>query len=167
MTDTVPTPSRLWKLMTAEQRIRAGAALWGEDEAKNEQRQAAEIIAKQKNFRLKTVLALDAERKARYLGTVPDLPEPLAARLLVVYHVAAQRPMMGAFLDVLGIAHDDGMIHDDNVTPDAAKIPAAIAAIRKDYPAEDVTLYLTTLLWQDPASWSTLAEFIGNEGAGS
>jgi hypothetical protein len=167
MTDTVPTPSRSWKLMTAEQRIRAGVALWSEGEAKTEQRQAAEIIAKQKNFRLKTVLALDTERKARYLGSVPDLPEPLAARLLVVYHVAAQRPMMGAFLDALGIAHDHGMIHDENVTPDAAKIPAAIAAISKDYPAEDVALYLTTLLWQDPASWSTLADFIGKEGAAS
>jgi hypothetical protein len=165
MTDIPPTPSRLWKLMTAEQRVRAAQALWAEAEAKDEQRQAAEIVAKQKNFRLKTVLALDADRKARYLATVPELPEPLAARLLVVYHLAAQRPLMGAFLDALAIAHDDGMIHDDNVTPDVDRIPAAVAAITKSFPAEDVSLYLTTLLWQDPASWSVLADFIGQEGA--
>lgn len=165
MTDSTPTPSRLWKLMTAEQRLRAAQALGAEEEAKSERRQAAEIIAKHKNFRLKTVLGLDAERQARYLASVPDLPEPLAARLLIVYHVAAQRPMMGAFLDALGIAHDEGMIHDDAVTPDPEKIPTAIAAITKSYPADAVALYLTTLVWQDPASWGVLADFIGKEGA--
>ena len=164
MTDTIPTPSRLWKRMPAEQRVRAAQAFWGEKEAAADQRQVAEIIAKQKNFRLKTVLALDAERKARYLASISELAEPLAARVLVVYHVATQRPMMGAFLDALGIAHDDGLINEDTVAPDPEKIPAGIAAITAAYPADDVSLYLTTLLWQDPASWSVLADFIAKEG---
>jgi hypothetical protein len=142
--------------MTAEQRRRAASALWAADEAKNEQKQAALLIAKQMNFRPKTVTGLDADRKARYLATVPDLPEELAAKVFVAYHLAEQRPMMGAFLDALGIAHENGLIQDEAVTPDPAKIPGAAAAIAGKYPAPDVSLYLNTLLWQDPASWGPL-----------
>ena len=38
----------------------------------------------------------------------------LAARLLIAYHLEHQRPMMGAFLDLLGIAHEDGLIKDED-----------------------------------------------------
>jgi hypothetical protein len=158
LTDTTLTPSRLWKRMTAEQRLRAAQALHRDDEAAGDRRQAAMLIAKQKKFRPKTVLGLDDDRKARYLASVPDLPEDLAARMLVVYHLAEQRPMMSAFLDALGIAHENGVIQEDAVTPDPAKIAAAIAAIAAVYPADDVSLYLDTLRWQDPAAWGALTE---------
>src|SRR2546426_12711796 len=99
MTDPTLTPSRLWKLMTTEQRRLAGAALWAEAEATSDQMQATGLIAKHMKFRPKTVLGLDADRKARYLASVAELPEELAARMLIVYHLAEQRPMMGTFLD--------------------------------------------------------------------
>jgi hypothetical protein len=150
------TPSRLWKQMTAEQRRQAAAALWGADEATNERAQAAALIAKQMKFRPKSVNALDADRKARYLASVPDVPDELAARILIVYHLAAQRPMMGAFLDALGIAHDNGLIGDNATAPDAGKIPAAAAAIGKQFPPVDVFVYLNTLVWQDPGAWGAL-----------
>ena len=153
---TTLTPSRLWKRMTVEQRRRAASALWSADEAASDQKQAALLIAKQMKFRPKTVSGLDDDRKARYLASVPELPEEVAARLLVLYHLAEQRPMMGTFLDALGIAHENGMIQDDAVTPDPAKIPSAAAAIAREYPAHDVSLYLNTLLWQDPAAWEVL-----------
>jgi hypothetical protein len=158
MTDTTPTPSRLWNRMTAEQRLAAAHALWRDDDAKDDQAQAAGLIAQQLKFRLKTVNGLDKDRKARYLASVPSLPETIAARALVLYHLAEQRPMMGAFLDALGITHDNGLIHEDAVTPDPAKIPGAAAAIANKYPAGDVALYLSTLLFQDPASWGALRE---------
>lgn len=158
MTDTTATPSRLWKRMTAEQRLAAAHALWRDDDAKDDQAQAAGLIAQQLKFRLKTVNGLDNDRKARYLASVPSLPETIAARALVLYHLAEQRPMMGAFLDALGITHDNGLIQEDAVTPDPAKIPEAAAAIASKYPARDVSLYLSTLLFQDPASWGALRE---------
>jgi hypothetical protein len=150
------TPSRLWKRMSPDQRLRAAEALWREAEAAGEQRQAAEAIAKKLRFRLKTVLGLDADKKARYLATVPELEETLAARVLVLYHLAEQRPMMAAFLDALGIAHDNGLIQDDVVAPDPAKLPTATAAIAGRFPADDVAIYLDTLVWQDPTSWGAL-----------
>ena len=152
------TPSRLWKRMTAEQRRRAASALWSTDEAANEQRLAVGLIAKQMKFRPKTVQGLDAERKARYLASVPEVPDEIAARLLIAFHLAEQRPMMSAFLDALGLVHDNGMIDEDAVAPDPAKMPDAAATIGRVYPAEDVALYLNTLLWQDPVAWATLEQ---------
>jgi len=150
------SPSRVWKLMTAAQRLRAGQALWAEREAASDQVEAVALIAKQKNFRPKTVSGLDRERKASYLASVPNLPEPLAARLLVLYHLAEARPMMAAFLDAVGIAHENGLIGENATPPEAPKVAAAAAAIAKTYPARDVALYLNTLLWQDPSSWGAL-----------
>ena len=38
------------------------------------------------------------------------------------------------------------------------KLKAAAAAIGKAYPAEDVSLYLSTLLWQDAETWGALSD---------
>src|SRR6476646_980544 len=118
MTDTTLTPARLWKRMTADQRTRAARAFWSDPDATDDQVQAALLIAQQKKFRPKTVIGLDLDRKARHLATIGTLPDTTAARALVIYHLADQRPMMAAFLDALGIAHEDGLIKEDDVKPD-------------------------------------------------
>jgi len=89
-----------------------------------------------------------------------SLPDPLAARALVIYHLADQREMMGAFLDALGIAHENGLIQDDGVKPDPEKIAPAVAALNEKFPAEDVALYLQTLVCQDPDTWGGLRESV-------
>jgi hypothetical protein len=142
--------------MTSEQRRQAAAALLTADETATERAQAAALIVKQMKFRPKTVNGLDADRKARYFASVPEVPDELAARILIVYHLAAQRPMMGAFLDALGIAHDNGLIGDTDVKPDQTKLAAAATAIGKSFPPADVFVYLNTLVWQDSAAWGSL-----------
>jgi len=142
--------------MTSEQRTRAAHAFWQDEEAVNDQVQATLLIAQQKKFRPKTIVSLDVDRKARHLATLPSLPDQIAARALIVYHLAEQRPMMSAFLDALGIAHENGLIQDDAASPDAAKIPAAAAALMQQFPPDDVRLYLTTLFCQDPETWGAL-----------
>lgn len=166
MTETTLTPSRLWKHLTLEQRTRAARAFWADPEATDDQLQAALLIAQQKKFRPKTVVGLDVDRKARHLATLGTMPDQIAARTLVVYHLAEQRPMMARFLDALGIAHENGLIQEDSVKPDAAKIESAAAQLAKEFPAEDVRLYLTTLLCQDPETWGALDETVKGLGAG-
>ena len=144
--------------MTSDQRLQVAKAFWLDEEAANDQLQAILLISQQKKFRPKTVASLDDDRKARHLATVLDLPEDLAARMLVAYHLSEQRPMMSAFLDALGIAHENGVIQEDAVTPDPAKMATATAAIAAGYPADDVSLYLDTLRWQDPAAWGALVD---------
>src|SRR5260370_18075385 len=151
------SPSRMWRHMSPEQRQRAARALWADEEATDDQMQAALRIGQQKEFRPKTVVGLDVERKAKHLASIASLPEALAARALVVYHLADQRPMMGAFLDALGIAHDNGLIKDDSAKPDASQIAAAPAQISKQFPAEHVRLYLRPLLCQYPGTCGALS----------
>jgi hypothetical protein len=158
MADATLTPSRLWKMMTSEQRQRAAHAFWSDQDATDDQLQAALLIAQQKKFRPKTVVALDIDRKVRHLASLLSLPDQLAARTLIVYHLAEQRPMMGAFLDALGIAHENGLIEDDAVKPEPEKLGSAVATLAAGYPADDVRLYLNTLLCQDPETWGGLAE---------
>src|SRR6266550_7068726 len=129
MTETTMTPARLWKQLTLEQRQRAARAFWEDPDATDDQVQAAMLIAQQKKFRPKTVIGLDVDRKAKHLATLGSMPEQIAARALIVYHLAEQRPMMGAFLDALGVAHENGLIQDEEVKPDATKIAPAAAQI--------------------------------------
>jgi len=155
MTETL-TPSRLWKQMNGAQRLASARAFWADDEAVDDQIQAALLIAQQKKFRPKTVVSLEDERKARHLASLATLPDALAAKALIVYHLAEQRAMMGAFLDSLGIAHENGLIQEDKVTPDPAKIPPAAAQLAQQFPAADVSVYLNTLLYQDAETWEAL-----------
>ncbi|MDH4066600.1 MAG: hypothetical protein OEW19_19535 [Acidobacteriota bacterium] len=150
-------PARLWRQMPLEQRQAAAAAFWDDEQAALEQAEAVALIARQIKFRPKSVLTLAVEKKARHLAKMAQVSDLLAARLLVSYHLAFQRPMMGAFLDALGIAHEDGLIKDDAPTaPDAAALDAAVATLAAAYPPGDVGRYFWTLLWQDPKTWSGL-----------
>jgi hypothetical protein len=157
MTETTLTPSRLWKQMTLDQRMRAARAFWADPEATDDQVQAALLIAQQKKFRPKTVIALDEERKAKHLATLGGLPDAMAARALVVYHLAEHRSMMAAFLDALEIKHENGLIEEDAVKPEPEKVAPAAARLAEQFPAEDVKIYLNTLLSQDPDTWGALA----------
>ena len=74
MTDTPLTATRLWKSMTPAQRVAAADAFWRDEEATEDQIQAVMLIAQQKKFRPKSVIALDVERKARHLASIVQPP---------------------------------------------------------------------------------------------
>ncbi|HXE80711.1 MAG TPA: hypothetical protein VNK41_08185 [Vicinamibacterales bacterium] len=153
--------AQLWKQMSPEKRTKAAEAFWAEKDALEQQIEAMALIARQHNFRLKFVQSLPREKKVRYLATMRGMPEALAGRLLVSYHLAYHRPMLGAFLDALGIPHEDGLITEDPASPlTVEKVNEAAATLRGTFPAEDVDLYFGTLLSQDPETWAAL-EAIG------
>jgi len=160
MTDAaIPRPSQLWKQLSPERRQRAAEAFWRDEHASAEQAEAVAAIAQRLKFRPKSAYALPVEKKVRYLIGMPAVSELVAARLLVAYHLEYQRPMMASFLDALGVAHENGLISDENMpAPERARLMSAAAAIAKSYPLEDVALYLNTLQWQDPDTWGALAE---------
>lgn len=161
MTDhhMIPRPSQLWKQLSPERKTQAAEAFWRDENAAMEQAEAVATLAQRLKFRPKSAYALPVEKKVKYLIGLPALSEVVAARLLVAYHLEHQRPMMGSFLDALGIAHENGLISDEDIQPpDADRLKRAAAAIAKTYPPDDVALYLTTLQWQDPDTWGGLAE---------
>jgi hypothetical protein len=155
----LPRPSQLWKQLPSEKKAQAADAFWRDDNAAVEQAEAIAAIAQRLKFRPKSVVALPIEKKARYLLSIAGVSELLAARLLVAYHLYHQRPMMGAFLDAVGIAHDEGLIADEDLQPPAPDVlTSAAATLRAAYPEEDVRLYFSTLVWQDPDTWGALAD---------
>jgi hypothetical protein len=159
-------PSRLWKQMSAERRMAAAELFWTDDQSTEQQIEAVGALAAHMKFRAKSVVGLPLEKKAKYLATMPSVSDTVAARALVNYHLATQRPMMAAFLDSLGIAHEDGLISEDNVTkPDAAALGTAAADLASRFPPADVSLYFKTLVSQDPDTWSGLADLAREDAA--
>jgi hypothetical protein len=161
MTSVEPTtrPSQLWKLMTDEQRRLAAEAFWQEGESGPEHAEVVGLLSRRLNFRVKSVLALPVEKKVRFTAGLAAVSDGVAGRLLVGYHLAHQRPMMAAFLDAIGVPHEDGLI-DDEAEPavDQAKVMPAARTLREQFPAEDVILYFATLQLQDPETWGALSD---------
>ena len=144
--------------MSPDRRRQASEAFWRDESGAAEQAQAVTAIAQHLKFRTKSVAVLPTARKIQYLLALPVVPEAVASRLLVSYHFEHQRPIMAAFLAALGVEHDNGMLAEDSVIPeDADRIRAAARTLAESFPAEDVTLYLSTLWWQDPG-WGVLAD---------
>jgi hypothetical protein len=157
-------PSKLWKNMSADRRMAAAELFWADEQSTEQQVEAVGALAAHMKFRAKSVIGLPIEKKAKYLATLPAISDIVAARALVNYHLARQRPMMGAFLDALGIAHEDGLISEENVAkPDPETLRKAVAELSAKYPPEDVSLYFKTLVSQDPDTWGMLAELTAGD----
>ena len=155
------TPALIWREMSAAQRIAAAEPFWADEDSVPQQVEAVQVIARQLHFRPQSVVKLAPEKLARHLASVHTVSESLAGRLLVVYHLSRQRPLLEAFLDHLGIAHQQGLIAEDGAhTPAADALQAAVDALRGGFPAQDVRLYLRTLAAQDPETWSGLEPIV-------
>lgn len=155
----IPRPSQLWKRLSSERKLLAADAFWQDENAAAEQAEAIVMIAQRIKFRTRSVQILPRDKKSRHLVSLGAVSEMVAARLLVAYHLYHQRAMMGSFLDALGITHENGLIADEEMQPPSAeRLRDAVRAIGAAYPADDVTLYLSTLMWQDPETWAGLSE---------
>src|SRR5579862_3641810 len=152
-------PSKIWRRMPLERRLDAAGLFWDDEHSADQQMEAVSAIATQMKFRPRSVIALAPEKRAKYLAQLPTITDTIAARALVNYHLERQRPMMSAFLDLLGITHENGLISDENVAkPDAATVRQAAKDLAGKFPADDVSLYLATLVSQDPETWEGLIE---------
>ncbi len=159
--DSLPRPAVLWKQMSETQRVEAARAFWGDEESLMEQAEVLALIARRLNFRLKTVQNLALDRKVKHLMAMGNVSDAVAGRLLVTYHLATQRPMMAAFLDELKIDHDNGLIADQELAkPDQAVLAAAAEKLRDTYSQDQIDLYFSTLVLQDPETWIGLQEII-------
>ena len=150
--------------MPLEKRVQAAEAFWRDKESpeiETQQVEAMVLLARRLNFRAKSIQGLSVERRAKHLAQIPDLSDVLATRALIAYHFAAQRPLMAAFLDALGIAHDQGLITAEEVPPpELDALTAATDAVNKTFDAGDVDLYLRTLVALDGDTWVNLSSIV-------
>lgn len=153
-------PSRLWKDLPPDTRHDAALAFWRDESSSDVEIHHAEAviaIAKRLKFRPKSVQALPDDRRAKYLAQMADVSDSVATRALVAYHFQMKRPLMSAFLDALGIAHENGLISAESLPPpEGPALAAAVDRLRAAFPEAEVLLYLRTLAALDADTWVNL-----------
>jgi hypothetical protein len=152
-----PTATRLWKHLPPEERLLAARTFFAEPPPELAG-VALGALVKARNLRPQAARSLAPDAQARILATVLDPGEPLSQGLLVSLHLGHRRPLLAAFLDALGLPHEDGVLKEEAdavppVSPEKAK--AAVAALAS-FPASEVRTYLNTLWLQDPDRWASL-----------
>ena len=160
------SPSGIWS--TLDDTIRRDAALslyrgrWDDPSGRQE---ADAAIAAAIHFRPVAVRKLSLEKRIGYLLKAVRPDDSLATSLLLALHLDRRRPLLGRFLDRLGIPQDDGMIDPDHdlEPPDGERLRGAVAALREEFPAAEVDLYLASLLAMEPETWGGLAGLLGQE----
>jgi hypothetical protein len=152
-----PTASRLWKQLPPEDRLAAATAFFAEP-APELAGTALGVLVRARHMRPQAARRLAPEAQARILATVHDPGEPLAQGLLVSLHLGQRRPMLAAFLDALGLPHDDGVLKeetDEGAPVDAVRARQAVSALAA-FPRGQVETYLNTLWLQDETRWAVL-----------
>lgn len=143
--------------MPLEKRQAAAAAFWEDEHGLEQQVEVIVTLARKLNFRPKSIQQLPAERRIKLLANMADVSEAVATRALIGYHLTSERPLMAAFLDAVGIEHDNGLITAEEVeAPTADKLAAGVAAIKAAFPEDAVRLYLHTLVVLDGDTWGAL-----------
>jgi hypothetical protein len=165
------TAGRVWKHLTREERLGAARAFWREP-PQDVLGAAFTSIVKARRMRPQVVRALSDEAKSETLASILEPGEPLAAALLVALHLGERRPLLVAFLDAVGLPHENGLIKEDPVAlVGEGEARAGIRALGA-FPRRQIETYLNTLWLQDPERWEVLprsseAEFAGSGNAGS
>lgn len=90
----------------------------------------------------------------------------LAAHLLQAWLLGAQKPMLCAFLDSLGIARDEnGTVDQLPESPPKEKLRETIDQLLTQYPPEPVAVYLHAFHDMDSTvSWPPLGEALQEDG---
>jgi hypothetical protein len=88
--------------------------------------------------------------------------QELGAHILIEWLTKRQKPMLGQFLDDLGIAHEEGVVKEEiGPEPDAGRLTTAVARLHETYPPEHVRLYLSAFSAITADTWERLPALIG------
>ena len=160
---TSTTVRRLWKALTPDEKALAIAACLNDDENGWVKTTTRTAVAAALRFRPQTVATWPRPKLVSEAVRLPLDDAQLLSAYIVDLHLGHRRPMMGAFLDALGIANDEGRI-DSEVTDvpaqESVAVDAAANAIVAKYPRDEVVTYFLTLLLQDAGVWAPLIKWL-------
>jgi hypothetical protein len=147
-------PYAVWDLLTEDERRAAAAALW--DNADRDSRAPVELVlAKELKFRPHSVARLSTDRVAgRLVRLAEEVPENVLFQFLFHLHMAERRELLSAFLDAVGLPHDNGVLDlpEDFEAPDEAAVGRAAAQLLADR-GHAALVYLATLKVADAELW--------------
>jgi len=157
------TPSRVWASLDSETRREAGQALYrGARSSPLSKREADLAIAAAIRFRESAVRQLPTDRRIAYLVTAVRPDDSLASTLLIALHLERRAEILETLLGALGVPNEGGLIDDghDLQTPTPAQLVPAVEALYERFAAEQVDLYLSTLLALDDETWGALRQVL-------
>ena len=165
---TATTIRRLWKALTAEEKAAAISACLSDDENGWVKTTTRTAVAAALKFRPQTVGTWPRTKLVSEAVRLPLDDAQLLSAYIVDLHLGHRRPMMGAFLDSLGITNEDGRIDSDTTEvpeQDAAAVTKAADALVASYPPDEVVTYFLTLLLQDAAVWGGLIKWLERQAS--
>ena len=156
------TSRKLWKALTVPERQQALLATLAADEQGWVKARVQGALVKAKRYRPQTVAAMNAQKLASELAPAPVDDAALMDAALVDLHFGHRRALMGAFLDALGVPHEEGRLPEDTsalgITPE--KLRAAADRIASSHPPDELYVYFLTLVLQDRATWGALGDWM-------
>lgn len=153
-----PSPLRLWKSLDRDTRIEAARSFWRRPTEEAAVAAAREIVSILR-VRPQAFHKIPIEQRVRAVAGLANPPEALADALILSLHVDARRELLVAFLDALGIPHEQGLIAEDTEMPEVPvdAVRAAAPALVAAHGAAAVRVYWNALWLQDPGRWTALA----------
>ena len=129
-------------------------------------RTAVEVMAPRMGIRVPTLIEMPkARRHAAWIQILarPEM-EVLSFNILSTWLIEAQRPMLCAWLDALGIEHgDNGCADSFPPQPDAAALKKGVDILLKQFDPRIVGVYLRTFNQIDETQWAALDEILRDE----
>lgn len=147
------TSNRLWKTLSPEEKNLAAAELV-KDPSPLIRGSVIAVVSDARKMRPIAARKLPPEVQARIVATVRDPGEILASSLLVALHLGPRKPMLVAFLDAMGLPHEDGVLKDEATEAISLDdLKKGCAALASESPSA-IRIYLNTLWLQDGARWA-------------
>lgn len=110
--------------------------------------------------KLRTIFLERKPRVERHAWVQGVLAQPsseeLGLEILQNWLLGTHRPMLGDFLDALGIAHEDGLVDVIPPQPPREKLDAAVDAIAAKHPPTAVKIYLNIFQPVGAEAWPDL-----------
>jgi hypothetical protein len=150
------TIRRLWKALTPEERTAAITAALMDDQNGWVKTTTRGAIASALKFRPQTVATWPRQKMISEAARLPLDDAQLLSAYLVDLHLGNRRPMMAAFLDGVGVRHEDGRIDTEASGPIVVApetLSAAADELARQFPLDEVVTYFLTLLLQDAETW--------------
>ncbi len=160
---TATTVRRLWKALTPDEKAQAITACLTDDENGWVKSTTRTAVAAALRFRPQTVATWPRPKLVSEAARLPLDDAQLLSAYIVDLHLGHRRPMMGAFLDALGIANEEGRIDSETTEvpeQEPVAVNAAADALVANYPRDEVVTYFLTLLLQDAGVWAPLIAWL-------
>jgi hypothetical protein len=126
-------------------------------------RTAVEVMAPRMGVRVPILLEMPKSERHAHWARILSRPEMevLSFNLLSTWLIETHAPLLCAWLDSLGIAHNaKGCADHFPPAPDAAKLRAGIDVLLKDFDPSLIAIYLRCFNQIDETNWPALDEIL-------